>query len=254
MAWEDWRNLRAQIFLNFSEDYGRSWKIYNVPLTRPDDLNRTLTSSLNPLFVNGGRYNLLVQEFIDDKFSQFNLKRLVFDGEDLQRLALEVSQMAVEQPVGMNDAGMTGNDGPAKIVGNPLTMSAAGGTESQVTELALRKRVEDYWQAMVDHKFDVTYAMQDPFFRAKNSMERYSKPMGRIVYRDPIIEGISLEGPLATVRVRMTVGIKPFRAKTGEMISRPDQTISFDETWLRFDGEWYKEFYDEYLDLKFTRY
>jgi hypothetical protein len=46
----------------------------------------------------------------------------------------------------------------------------------------------------------------------------------------------------------------PFRAKTGEMITRPEQEVKVDETWLWLDGNWYREYYSEANDLKFTRY
>jgi hypothetical protein len=141
------------------------------------------------------------------------------------------------------------NEALAGLAKADETSAPVGDTESTV-----RQRVEAFWQAMQDEEYAKVYDLFDPFFRARNSLERYLRTTGRIAYKGFNVESVDVEGPRAQVKTKIQVQIKPFRASTGEKIERPEVETTIDETWLNIDGQWFREFYSESQDLKYTRY
>lgn len=256
MAWEDWRNLRGQVYLSFSSDFGKTWEIDNMPLPQAQGMNRSLAGMDKPLYVSGGRYHLLVKEYTDDSLAKFNIHHLSLAPADLKALAQSpASGIAVgARDDATRDLEVAEGGRGASAARDEAIAEPAMAPRRPSDESALRERVQAYWKAMADKDIDVAYAMQDPFFRALVNKERYATPMGKITYRDPVIKEVSLAGPLARVMINVTAGVKPFQAKTGEMITRDDQAIDLEETWLWIDGNWYKEYYDQYNELTYTRY
>lgn len=247
LVWEDWRHLRGQLFLSLSQDGGATWAIDNLAMPQPAGINRTLTDALSAVYVQDQSYHVLAQQPVDDSIGAYHLYDVGFSLADLQQLADSDRQTTNGAP------NVTAAPGTSDQVTAPVGTADEGQPISEPAE-PVRERVAAFWKALETGDFAGAYEFQDPFFRAKNSKLSYTQPMGRIKYRDLNIDEITIDGPIAKVKTRVKASVIPFRAKTGEMITRPEQEVKVDETWLWLDGNWYREYYSEANDLKFTRY
>ena len=230
LVWEDWREIRGRVYAAFSTDYGATWALNNVPLPHTPETNLTLTSRRNGLYRHGDRFELIAEQATSDKLAFKSLVRLSFTAEDLGELA------AAEKSA------------PA-----PEAAGADAATDPR-SEAALRERIQAFWKAMLEKDFDTTYAMQDPFFRARHADQTYKSNMGRILYADFKIDEVKVDGARAEVKTRVRASIPPFRAKTGEIISRPEEEIAIPEVWVWVDDAWYREYYSDGQEARFTPY
>ena len=227
VVWEDWRNIRSGLYASFSSDYGATWTSDNVPLPHAANANVGLREDIGSVWAQGGRFNVIAEQFVDDSLQEKNLVRLQFTANDL----------AAAKTVAADD-------------GSPPADAAA----KKPSEAYLRQRVAAFWKAMVDGDYAATYQFQDPFFRARNTSIAYQYRMGRIQYHGYSIDDVRIEGPRATVKSKVKAEIKPFRASTGKTVVRPETEVPVTATWLWIDGDWYREFYSESHDLRYTKY
>jgi hypothetical protein len=242
LVWEDWRNLRGQLFASLSYDGGQTWKYDNIPLPQPPGINRGMPDQFSASYYLDQTYHVIAQQPTDDGYGALNLFEVTFSPSDLEHIAAALPKPKPAELPAAEKASMTASP-------------AIADAEGQITDPqqdALRQRVESFWKSMISKDFDGAYRFQDPFYRAKMKAETYRKGMGRIVYTDVKVDAIEIEGPIATVKTRVMASVPPFRAGTGEMISRPEKEINITETWLWVDGDWYREYYSEYMDKKFT--
>lgn len=253
MVWEDWRNIRSQLIASFSHDLGATWEISNLPLPQPTGVNRGLPDAFPSLYVKDDVYHVITQQAVDDGFGAYNLIDLSFAHADLVELQDKKSNDDLKEKaqVSQAPASISSVDPQVQGVGEAIVEPVLAVDQR---EEALHTRATRYWQAMVEKDFNTSYAMHDPFFRARVSQHSYLTLMGRISYRNPVVEAIEIEDAYARVTVRFTASIPPFRARTGEIISRPDKEILLTEVWLWLDGDWYREYYSEAQDVRFTRY
>ena len=248
LVWEDWRNLRGQLFASLSYDGGQTWKYDNIPLPQPPGINRGLPDQFSASYYLDQTYHVISQQPADDSYGALNLFEVTFSPSDLEQIAAALPK---PKPAEIPAAENASSTAPAGLTSSPSVADAEG----QITDPAqdaLRQRVEGFWQSLITKDYDGAYGFQDPFYRAKMKAETYRKQMGRIAYREIKVDGIEIEGPVATVKTRVMASIPPFRAGTGEMITRPEKEINITETWLWIDGNWYREYYSEYMDKKFT--
>ncbi|RKT44477.1 sialidase family protein [Thiocapsa rosea] len=232
VVWEDWREIRSRLYASLSTDYGETWKVDNVRLPFSPGTNLRLTSKRNTAYHQGDRFNVIAEQALDDALASKHLVQLGFTADEFASLAT------------------------ADKKGEPAEPDSAGAApEADVrSEAGLRARINGFWQALVDKNFEVTYSMQDPFFRARNSWLSYERNMGKILYSSFNVAEVKIDGPKAEVKTTIRASIPPFRAQTGEMISRPEEEITVDEVWLWVDDGWYREFRSEAQELKFTEY
>jgi hypothetical protein len=128
-------------------------------------------------------------------------------------------------------------------------------TPKPASEQALRKRIHDFWKAMIAAEHDIVYTFYDPFYRAKNSWLLYRSNVGRIEYDSYQIHDVQIDGPVAKVKLTTKATVPPFRARsTGEVLSLPQREVPLTDTWLWIDDNWYREYYSESQDKKYTRY
>lgn len=227
LVWEDWREIRSRLYASLSRDHGETWSHADLPLPHPPGVNLGLAFDRQALFRQGDRFVLIAEQAVDDRLGGIDLVRMDFSLADLESLARTPS--ATEE-------------------------SAAAGKPGIGTEAELRERIAAFWRALVEGDYTASYDLQDPFFRASVDRETYLRTMGRIKYADPEVLEVRIEGHRAVVRSQVTASVPPFRASTGEMISREAQVVPIDEVWLWVDDAWYREFVSESNDLRFTKY
>lgn len=220
VAWQDTRDIRPRLYGSFSSDGGKTWRVNGAELPNMPTGNLGLRFDVSSLYVADEAFNLVGEQY-EDTFRTKSLFHASFTIKDL--------------------------------------LNAADATSSELTPDArtdrLKKRVRDFWHAMQEDNYRLAYTFYDPFFRALNSEQRYVSLTGRIAYSDFELGQIKVDGPLALVTATVIGDIVPFRAPTtGELIDRDPKRIPINDTWLWLDGDWYREFYSETQDLKYTRY
>jgi hypothetical protein len=294
VVWEDWREIRSRLYASLSLDAGETWTYDNVPLPHLPKVNLGLRFDSQAVFAQGDQFNLIAEQAMDDSLQSKQLVRVRFSKSDLKDLShadgdvtgvANTESTAEAQEVATVDAAdgatkiqseTSGSDGEEQ---NPAaaSVSAADSTpaptanvqteaqtqttdaktalEESMSEQALRKRIDAFWNALVAAEHDVAYTFYDPFYRAHNSWLLYRSNVGRIKYDGYQIQDIRIDGPVAKVKLTTSAIVPPFRApSTGEMISIPQRDVPLTDTWLWIDDNWYREYYSESQNLKYTRY
>ncbi|MDQ5910636.1 MAG: hypothetical protein QG599_2733 [Pseudomonadota bacterium] len=218
VVWEDWRDIRPGVYVQFSNDYGTTWGDAVVVDPKPssglgqDFRNKTA-------FAIGDRYQVLVKRYRDAALKQFDLVRYEATPAEWQQQAAESAQQKQER----------------------------------MSEPRLRERVTVFWKAMQDEDWAAAYAINDPFFQAKMPFSAYGASRGLIKYHGYELLEITREGNIARVRGRFEASIPEFVLK-GKPYSRERQSYEKTETWLFVDGDWRREYHEEAQDIRFTRY
>lgn len=240
VVWQDWREIRSRLYFSFSRDHGETWVYDNIPLSVDPGTNLRLDDSRESLFFQDGVFHLIAKQARDDAFAATRLVDISFSLDDLAAYAQEGAKLEVTAAVDT----VKGQQGATPMTNPPATRS----------EEALRRRVDASWRAMMAMDFKDTYGMLDPFFRANVDMLTYFKLLGKVTYSSFEIEAVRINGWRAEVDTKVKATIPPFRASTGEMISRPETELTATQVWLWVDDNWYREFYDVASEKQFTRY
>ena len=221
LVWEDWRAILPNVYAQFSTDYGANWGE-----TIPIDQLPTSGGGYGLDFQNktawavGDHYQVLVARYPTHRVKAPDMIRYEFTAEELQK----------------------------KV--NAVTKPEPGEKSS---ETHLRERVEKYWNAMQTQDWATSYAVNDPFFRDKVAYDTYRANRGRIKHLSHEILAITLQGNIAKVQVRFDAEVPEF-IYNGKPFSKPRQSYETTDTWLFIDDDWYREYYDQVQDIRFTNY
>jgi hypothetical protein len=252
VIWEDWQTIRPRLFGSLTEDNGESWRVAHQLLPNQPDGNLLLRFSVSSVYLSDGRYQVIAERY-PDSFREKHLVQFGFTPADL--LAAEPSGTPTSPaPAGNSPAGGSSTEEATSQDAGADPGGALDKAEEVRVE-ALRERVLNFWQAMEAGDFRSAYHFYDPFFRALNSEERFTALTGKITYADYETNDITLTGALAQVNGTVRANVIPFRAPTtGELIEQDERWVPIRDPWLWIDGQWYREFYSEGKDLKYTRY
>lgn len=212
VVWEDWDGIRPRVKGSLSRDAGGTWKSM-VLLSSNPGANYRLVPGKRSLFKTHTGLTLISERFDD-----------TLTGKELVRsdVLLDEIEAVSEGPV------------------------------SEADEGSLRDRVRTYWQSMQKGDYQTTYAMLDPFFRARWTEANYLKRMGLISYKDFEIIETEHRGPLADVQIRFKASAEMgMRHGRAEPLEREGFMV---ERWLWVDGNWYREVFEETTDTRYTQY
>ncbi len=222
MAWEDWRDIRPNVYVSYSKDYGATWEPA-LPLGRPGVWNLGLNARPRMLLNRENRFWLVARQYKDDSLSQASKDHVLYSFTwDEARRNAENFKIADVQ--------------------------------ARATEARLRERVTQYWQSLQDGQYETTYALMDPFFRSKRDFKTYLNSTGAIKYHRYQVGQIVQKGNLARVQIEIESSVPEFKLPNGKIISQPLKTIKLWETWLFMNDNWYREYYDELAEKSSTSY
>ena len=77
-VWRDFRNIRSNIYMNYSKDYGKTWQDKDIPLEQPGQFNTVFYPYTEDIVKVKDRYYFLVHRFRDDSFATADLILLDF--------------------------------------------------------------------------------------------------------------------------------------------------------------------------------
>ncbi len=71
VVWNDYRNIRGNIYMNYSLDGGKTWQLQDIPLEEPGKFNSRLHWNVNNLVFDGkGNYYVLAHRFKSDALEE----------------------------------------------------------------------------------------------------------------------------------------------------------------------------------------
>ncbi len=223
MAWEDWRDIRPNIYVAYSTDYGATWQ-KEIPLGLPGRVNLTMEYKLEQALVNRDKdYHLVVKRFENDALSKADLVDYSFALTDLKQ--------------------------QSSLLPRGLELE-----KTRLNEERLRQRITQYWNAMQREDYATTYALMDAFFQNQVNRQAYQQKMGTIKYRSFRIDGIERQGKIAKVKMTLEAEVPEFKTASGKSYSKPKQEYTFVDTWLFITGNWYREYYEETSKIRYTKY
>lgn len=204
VVWEDSRDIRARIRLQYSRDRGATWLPHDVTISDPQ------YHALRPrIFADAEGVTVAWHQYDTDarQLAYLALRRLTWDR--LLALAEEPSLI----------------------------------TDDEQSEKTLLHSVNRYWKAMVDRDLKTSYEAHDPFFRAKMPFLQYQVNRGLMVYHSFVVEKAEIFGNEASVKVSVNYSVPHVRIM-GDTHSLPARDFLIEETWLRVDGVWTRKYVD----------
>ena len=203
-VWEDGRDIRSRVRLAFSPNRGRTWSPGEVAVSAVDSIAfRPRIQAYN------NKFYIAWHQFRDDarRDADIHLARISWD--EGMRLASEpVKQIPPEEK-----------------------------------RRLLATRVNTYWQAMLNGDHQTTYALHDPFFRARMNFESYVSRRGSMRYLEYEIREMKIRGNTAYVKVRIRYEVPRIRI-LGRDRSIPATETIIEDTYLYLDDTWFRKYID----------
>ena len=243
LTWQDWREIRSRLYFSYSKNFGQEWLYSNLSLPA-DGLNAGLGYLATDLWRDANNtFHLISTLSLDDKMERYALVKNSFGVADLADLAAGTQKIS------------RSTDLQELIAQHSPLGTGEAATKAVKTEEALRERAKAFWEAMVAGDHGKTYTFYEPFYRTNNSDLAYLKNMGMIKYQEAEIKEIHLEGNLASVEVSVIATVPKTRIKsTGEEVEKPAKNVTFKDTWVWVDDNWYREHLSKFHQKRWTRY
>jgi len=137
--------------------------------------------------------------------------------------------------VGLVFVGIIGWVGIVRGQGTPASAVAPG---SEADVLALRERAAAFWAARVAGDAQGQWQLLEPRGKGRLTAQEYGSELGGGRYLAYQVEGATVNGFFATVKVRVLVQqiLPPSNARR----SVPPQAAVLDDGWIRVGGVWYR--------------
>jgi len=217
LVWEDWRDVRGRLYFAYSEDYGSTWKHANLPLAGQPEGN-----------------NLMA----------FNREVSYRDPKGLHIVAENV----------LNDAGIEKKVFSYSLNSKTLEKSLKKEKSVASGENDLKSRVSSYWKALSESNYETSYSFLDPFMRSAWPVISYKQRIGLIKYKPEIsIDQVDINGNFADVSIRVRAYVPEFEMG-GKKQSAPEREVPINERWVFIDGNWFREYFEDGSEIRFTRY
>jgi hypothetical protein len=219
VVWNDFRNIRGDLYMNCSRDAGATWQQKDRALGAQGLSNDFLYPFNEALVRSRDTYFLLAGRYSGD---------LVAGPAELYLHRFSSSSLL-----------------------EPTESDGSG--DATDTRRRLEQRAKRFWQSLTAGDYETTYALFDPFYRANFRKVDYLSSTGRIRFKSFDLKRIIVKGKLGRVVVDYEYEIPPLRTSHGQ-IARPLTRATQMETWLFLDGDWFKEYRNEAGDFSFARY
>lgn len=219
VVWQDWRDIRSNVYASASADGGRSWSPA-LPLAAPGAANLGFDPGASAIRWRAGRFHVAAARSRGDELALRDVVLFSFSAEQLRDPR---SAVASEAPAPRDDE-------------------------------RLRGRIAAYWEAKREGDPASAYPLLDPFFRSQRSAEDYARQTGRIRYHAYRIREIRFPAErVARVRLSVEASLPELEVVPGATVSRPAERYDVTEDWVFVDGDWFREYHEEATDRRFTR-
>jgi len=206
-VWQDHRDIRGNIYINYSGDGGKTWLERDVRIGRKD------TNEAYPYAIfSKGQHHIVWFRFTNDEVrDNVDLFITGINGELIKKKGKE--QAAIKE------------------------------ITPEEKEKLLKERVNAMWDAQIRRDRRVMYDLYDPFFRARVTKDWFGGQNMPAHYNKADIQELNIKGNVADVKVKIVFEIKGVML-LGKLHSEPPKESITSETWLFVDGNWYRQFID----------
>ncbi|MEF9427246.1 MAG: hypothetical protein L0956_08785 [Candidatus Mariimomonas ferrooxydans] len=191
--WEDYRNIRPNIYINFSRDNGITWKDEPVNIEesgRYFTVYPKLYADGNSLFIFYVRYNN------DARTEQGYLFRRIKD------------------------------------INIAVTEGSKGATDAEKKE-KLKKRGTRFWTLRKNRQYADTYEYFDPVYRTIRSKDDFTKYQGNMLYHSFKITETDIKGNFAQVKVELNFEVRETEVMGRKFSMPPkDDILTQDWVWI----------------------
>ena len=124
-----------------------------------------------------------------------------------------------------------------QAVQQPAPPASSGVSEAD--EAQLKERVLARWQALIKRDFEAAYSFETPAYRAIYTPRQFmGQQGGQVGWRTAKVKEIRYDDPVVA---RVAVEITYRYAEPGEGGQVFDLNGNVSETWLRQDGQWWRQ-------------
>lgn len=202
-AWVDYRDIRPNVYLSHSADQGLTWSPPKAFL-KPGEVSAGF-----PKLIPWGQGVALAYE--------------VYPTERPTEGHFYLRKLSVR------------DDG--RILPELYPNSQVSDAERKVK---LEKRVESLWKARVAGDYAFAYDVFDFAYKAATTKKTYVENTGVITYQTYSVEGISVAGTEATVKMKLKYEVKPTMLPgSGKPIKLDLIEVEATNTWVWVDSDWY---------------
>jgi hypothetical protein len=213
---EDWRNIRSSIRYWLSNDNGNTWQIQDRVLPLDPTFNYQLGYYDKSIYNHEDKINILIERLGD---------------EFINRTILNFSNNIEE------------------LINYPKIIESTPNVER------LKIRVNEYGQTLIKKDYQASYNLLDPFYKARVDFLGHLQNQGRISYTTAEFASAAIQGNLATIKFHVIASVPAFTSDvTGKTLQAPIKDMILPMNWLWIDNDWYKEYYSEARELRYTRY
>lgn len=213
VVWQDLRNIRPSIYMNYSIDGGLTWQKQDILINSPN--SRSISQFPSVATDGKGRFLIVWMIALSDSPKKEYLlayEELVFKCPEL---ASDLNRKICEPVIKELDEG--------------------------IRRARLANRVEEFWKAYVRKDYKKGYEMFDPFARARLSLDNFLSHVGQLTYHEfkILADSISLNENFASLKVNVVFEAETFTVGqyTGS-IPRTERELN--EKWIWIDGDWFK--------------
>lgn len=203
VVWQDYRNIRPNVYLSYSDALGRGW---TAPANVQAADGRHGINTPHVQFDGAGQPVVTYQRFRDDT-------RQIVDFV-ATHLAYDAATGKIE--TGTRPAGLTAEEKAAR----------------------LKARAQAFWNLRVKDDFEATYDYFDPAYRNLTPRDAFAKFQGNLRYHKAQVENVEIRGNIAYVKVRMNFEVLPTEV-LGQKFSRPPRDAEVSNEWLWVYDNWY---------------
>ena len=126
----------------------------------------------------------------------------------------------------------------ASVPGQGVSASSAPMT-SEAEVLALRERAAAFWAARVAGDFETQWQFLEPRWKGRMTAAEYGSDLTGARYLAYQVEGATVNGFFATVKVRLLVQQILPASSVGRTRASPQATVLGDG-WIRIGGVWFR--------------
>ncbi len=213
VVWQDLRNIRPNIYMNYSIDGGLTWQKQDILINSPDGKG----ISQFPSIATNGKGKFLVvwmKAFSDSPKREYLLayEEVVFKCPEL-----------------------------ASDLNRKICDPSRKGLDDNIKKARFVSRVEEFWQEYVRKDYKKGFEMFDPFARARITQQFFLSNVGQLTYHEfkILTDTITINENFASVKVKVVFEAETFSVGQFEG-SIPRTERELDEKWIWIDGDWFK--------------
>lgn len=201
LVWEDYRNIRPNLYLTYSSDNGETW-VHDIALEE-----------------EGRHISFFPEIGVEEDRAYVYFQRNSSEAKETRNYyGLE---LAFEKN--------------GKVKDFPLNITTLSADEKRNL---LADRVRSFWQYRVDGKFAETFKYYDPAYRISISQEDFVKFQGNLKYYQYDVQNLDIKGNVAKVRVATNFEVME-TIIMGEKFSKPPMDDVQTTEWVWIYDNWY---------------